>query len=330
MARTAKTPEIPSLGPLDRAAGQLSRQLAQRLREAIGRGELHAGEALPATRPLAAALGVARGTVTEAFEQLIAEGFLVARGRTGTWVAAAVTPAGSAAPAGRRAPACGRPGGAARGRWRAAGSCRRAGGGGRRPGFAVGVSRAAFAGWAACARRAGEARAPARAGRRVRGDRRRFRAAAAGAVCGLGAGRPDAARRRLAAARQPPARARRRGAVRLWRSARGGRAARGDRRLRAPLALGALRRRAGDRDERHPAGAVSRESGAARRWRLRLGGEPRLSRHHGDPGEHRPARRAGARAGGRRGARRRGRPAPRPPCARPSSRLRTNIRSACR
>ncbi|MGS1001786.1 MocR-like pyridoxine biosynthesis transcription factor PdxR [Burkholderia glumae] len=100
MARTAKTPEIPSLGPLDRAAGQLSRQLAQRLREAIGRGELHAGEALPATRPLAAALGVARGTVTEAFEQLIAEGFLVARGRTGTWVAAAVTPAGSAAPGG--------------------------------------------------------------------------------------------------------------------------------------------------------------------------------------------------------------------------------------
>ncbi|ALK34897.1 PLP-dependent aminotransferase family protein [Burkholderia plantarii] len=92
MARTAKTPEIPSLGPLDRAAGQLSRQLAQRLRDAIGRGELRAGEPLPATRPLAQALGVARGTVTEAFEQLIAEGFLVARGRTGTWVAAAVMP----------------------------------------------------------------------------------------------------------------------------------------------------------------------------------------------------------------------------------------------
>ncbi|WP_246793000.1 PLP-dependent aminotransferase family protein [Burkholderia perseverans] len=97
MARTAKTPEIPSLGPLDRAAGQLSRQLAQRLRDAIGRGELRAGEPLPATRPLAEAIGVARGTVTEAFEQLIAEGFLVARGRTGTWVAAAVMPTASGA-----------------------------------------------------------------------------------------------------------------------------------------------------------------------------------------------------------------------------------------
>ncbi|WP_186022869.1 PLP-dependent aminotransferase family protein [Burkholderia gladioli] len=90
MARTARSPAVPALGPLDRAAGQLSRQLAQALRDAIRRGGLLPGEPLPATRQLAAALGLARGTVIEAFEQLVAEGFLVSRGRTGTWVAPAL------------------------------------------------------------------------------------------------------------------------------------------------------------------------------------------------------------------------------------------------
>ncbi|NIF74792.1 winged helix-turn-helix transcriptional regulator, partial [Burkholderia sp. Ap-962] len=91
MARTARSPAVPALGPLDRAAGQLSRQLAQALRDAIRRGGLLPGEPLPATRQLAAALGLARGTVIEAFEQLVAEGFLVSRGRTGTWVAPALS-----------------------------------------------------------------------------------------------------------------------------------------------------------------------------------------------------------------------------------------------
>ncbi|WP_459624449.1 GntR family transcriptional regulator, partial [Burkholderia sp. 3C] len=97
MARTAQSPDIPSLGPLDRAAGQLSRQLAQALRDAIRRGDLRPGEPLPASRQLAAALGLARGTVIEAFEQLVAEGFLVARGRTGTWVAPALSMPGEGA-----------------------------------------------------------------------------------------------------------------------------------------------------------------------------------------------------------------------------------------
>ncbi|WP_436408199.1 PLP-dependent aminotransferase family protein [Burkholderia gladioli] len=69
----------------------MSRQLAQALRDAIRRGGLLPGEPLPATRQLAAALGLARGTVIEAFEQLVAEGFLVSRGRTGTWVAPALS-----------------------------------------------------------------------------------------------------------------------------------------------------------------------------------------------------------------------------------------------
>lgn len=87
MPRTRGTFEIPSLGTLDRSAGQLARQLARGLREAIARGELQPGEQLPSTRTLAASLGLSRGTVSEAFEQLVAEGCLEARVGSGTRVA---------------------------------------------------------------------------------------------------------------------------------------------------------------------------------------------------------------------------------------------------
>jgi GntR family transcriptional regulator/MocR family aminotransferase len=87
MARKANVVEIPSLGTLDRTAGQLGRQLAQALRSAIRRGDVKPGELLPSTRILARSLMIARGTVIEAFEQLIAEGFLESQGRAGTRVA---------------------------------------------------------------------------------------------------------------------------------------------------------------------------------------------------------------------------------------------------
>ncbi|WP_175999015.1 PLP-dependent aminotransferase family protein [Burkholderia stabilis] len=90
MARTARIVEIPSLGALDRTAGDLSRQLAQALREAVRRGDIRAGDTLPSTRLLAAALQVARGTVVDAYAQLIAEGFLESRGGAGTRVANAL------------------------------------------------------------------------------------------------------------------------------------------------------------------------------------------------------------------------------------------------
>jgi GntR family transcriptional regulator/MocR family aminotransferase len=64
--------------------------LAQALREAIRRGDLKPGELLPSTRLLAQSLQVARGTVIEAFEQLIAEGFLASLGGAGTRVASAL------------------------------------------------------------------------------------------------------------------------------------------------------------------------------------------------------------------------------------------------
>lgn len=91
MPRTAKTVEIPAIGELDRHAGQLSLQLAQALRAAIGKGELKPGDLLPSTRVLAGALQLARGTVLAAFEQLTAEGFLEAQPGSGTRVALSLT-----------------------------------------------------------------------------------------------------------------------------------------------------------------------------------------------------------------------------------------------
>ncbi|AGK46934.1 aminotransferase class I and II family protein [Burkholderia thailandensis MSMB121] len=90
MARRARIIEIPSLGTLDRAAGNLSRQLAQALRDAVRDGEVEPGDALPSTRFLAASLRIARGTVVDAYEQLIAEGFLESQGGVGTRVAHAL------------------------------------------------------------------------------------------------------------------------------------------------------------------------------------------------------------------------------------------------
>ncbi|WP_420967031.1 PLP-dependent aminotransferase family protein [Bradyrhizobium sp. B120] len=87
MPRLRATISIPSLGAVDRADGQVGRQIARALRAAIANGELKAGEYLPSTRALSASLGVARGTVTEAFEQLQAEGYLESQVGAGTRVA---------------------------------------------------------------------------------------------------------------------------------------------------------------------------------------------------------------------------------------------------
>jgi GntR family transcriptional regulator/MocR family aminotransferase len=67
----------------------LRRQLAGELRDAIRAGRLRTGVRLPASRALAAQLGVSRGVVTDAYEQLTAEGWLAARRGAGTVVAAA-------------------------------------------------------------------------------------------------------------------------------------------------------------------------------------------------------------------------------------------------
>ncbi|MGB2569794.1 PLP-dependent aminotransferase family protein [Micromonospora citrea] len=56
------------------------------LRTAIRDGRLPPSTRLPATRALAAELGLARGTVSAAYDQLVAEGWLVARVGSGTEV----------------------------------------------------------------------------------------------------------------------------------------------------------------------------------------------------------------------------------------------------
>ncbi|MGK5446819.1 PLP-dependent aminotransferase family protein [Streptomyces radiopugnans] len=82
---------------------QRGRALQARLREAVRSGRLAPGARLPSSRELAADLGVSRGLVTEAYEQLTAEGYLTSSRGSGTWVGSAVrdAPAG-APPAGER------------------------------------------------------------------------------------------------------------------------------------------------------------------------------------------------------------------------------------
>ena len=64
----------------------LPQQLAQQIRALIGRGVLNPGDQLPSGRALAGELSVARGTVVTAYEELCAEGYLVARHGSGTMV----------------------------------------------------------------------------------------------------------------------------------------------------------------------------------------------------------------------------------------------------
>ncbi|MEA2178300.1 MAG: GntR family transcriptional regulator / MocR family aminotransferase [Solirubrobacteraceae bacterium] len=66
---------------------RLREQLERQLREAVRSGRLAAGTRLPATRALAADLGVSRGVVVEAYSQLVAEGWLNANRGGGTRVA---------------------------------------------------------------------------------------------------------------------------------------------------------------------------------------------------------------------------------------------------
>ena len=64
----------PDFRPGPTGAGQ---RLCQQLRARIAAGTLASGARLPATRALAADPGLSRTTVTAAYEQLAAEGYLV-------------------------------------------------------------------------------------------------------------------------------------------------------------------------------------------------------------------------------------------------------------
>lgn len=78
---------LPAASAPARARG---RALQEALREAVRSGRLVPGTRLPSSRDLAADLGVSRGLITEAYEQLTAEGYLRSGRGAGTWVGDAV------------------------------------------------------------------------------------------------------------------------------------------------------------------------------------------------------------------------------------------------
>ena len=73
------------------SAVPLHQQLEAGIRDRIRQGLLRADTVMPATRALAADLGLSRGVVVEAYQQLVAEGYLVSR--TGSYTQVAPAPA---------------------------------------------------------------------------------------------------------------------------------------------------------------------------------------------------------------------------------------------
>ncbi len=65
----------------------LQQQLIQKLIQAIQNGHFACGSKMPSTRKLAEQLGIARNTVVNAYEQLIDEGYLISKERSGIYVA---------------------------------------------------------------------------------------------------------------------------------------------------------------------------------------------------------------------------------------------------
>ena len=90
MPRSKTSSDLELLVPLDRRSTEpLHRQLEQALRSAVRDGRLEGGAALPSSRALASQLGLSRGVVVEAYEQLVAEGYVVAQPGGSTRVARA-------------------------------------------------------------------------------------------------------------------------------------------------------------------------------------------------------------------------------------------------
>lgn len=92
---------LPTAAAPRRGRGRL---LQSALRDAVRSGRIAAGTRLPSSRELSADLGVSRGLVTDAYEQLTAEGYLASSRGAGTWVSGTVRAVAAAAPGPRRAP----------------------------------------------------------------------------------------------------------------------------------------------------------------------------------------------------------------------------------
>jgi GntR family transcriptional regulator/MocR family aminotransferase len=89
--RTNSRPAGDVLVALERDSGvALHRQIEASIRDGIRAGRLPHGTSLPPTRLLAEDLGVSRGVVVEAYQQLVAEGYLTSR--TGGYTRVAIGP----------------------------------------------------------------------------------------------------------------------------------------------------------------------------------------------------------------------------------------------
>jgi GntR family transcriptional regulator/MocR family aminotransferase len=95
MRETTRLERLGALSSLDldvARRGTLRVQLIGQIRAAILDRRLPAGAQLPSTRALAQRWAISRSTVTDVFDQLLAEGFLVARRGSGTYVSPALRP----------------------------------------------------------------------------------------------------------------------------------------------------------------------------------------------------------------------------------------------
>jgi GntR family transcriptional regulator/MocR family aminotransferase len=84
-------------------------QIAHALIEAIRRGRLGSGSALPGTRNLAAQLHVNRKTVEQAYDEMVAQGWLTAEPTRGTFVSALLPAIGAVPPPAIPVPAAQKP-----------------------------------------------------------------------------------------------------------------------------------------------------------------------------------------------------------------------------
>ncbi|HET7526410.1 MAG TPA: PLP-dependent aminotransferase family protein, partial [Burkholderiaceae bacterium] len=82
---------------IHRSGAPLHREIYEALKAGIREGHFRPGSRLPSTRALCADLGVSRNTVLAAYEQLLAEGYALARERSTTVVADVVAPPRAAA-----------------------------------------------------------------------------------------------------------------------------------------------------------------------------------------------------------------------------------------
>jgi GntR family transcriptional regulator/MocR family aminotransferase len=91
-ARAASTDEAKGARELllriERRRGRLRGSLRESLRDSIQAGRLRTGTRLPSSRRLAGDLGVSRGVVSDAYDQLVSEGYLEVRPRSAPVVSA--------------------------------------------------------------------------------------------------------------------------------------------------------------------------------------------------------------------------------------------------